>query len=150
MYDLNQKSSMLLPYTGSFEHSFDEKGRITVPKEWRGEGFERRLLLIPLEKYIQVFPASLLAEKMDAVRHLKRSDPQRANLEQLATRVQAADMDPQHRIAVKEKQREATGLGRNAVLVGRLYHFELWDPQLWQQDQAAVVDSTQLMLEAGL
>ncbi len=143
-------SERRLAYTDSFEHSFDEKGRITVPREWRGAGFETRLVLLPGTECLRIFPASVLAEKMEAVRNLDRTDPRRSSLEQLATRLQALDLDSQHRMGVKEKSRKLAGIEKSAVLVGRLDHFEIWDAAAWSRREPTIEDIGQLAREAGL
>jgi MraZ protein len=123
-------------YTDTFVHAFDEKGRITVPKEWRGGGFEDVLHVIPSAKgCLMVFPASYLGRKLAELAEAKvpRADPRRQALEQLASSIQAVGLDPQHRMAVKEKFRREAGLKKEAVLAGMFDHFEVWAPAEWKK-----------------
>ncbi len=125
-------------YTDSFSHSFDAKGRITVPSEWRDEPFEKSLFVLPSsEKCVRVYPASWLGRVQEEAAKLKDADPQRRNLQNLATSAQSAAFDSQGRIMVKEKLREGAGLKKDAVLVGRLDHFQIWDAAAWEKQDVA-------------
>ena len=53
-------------YTDRFEFSLDDKGRISVPVEWRGEAFGKRFLLLPSEEgCLRVYPASFLGRQLE-------------------------------------------------------------------------------------
>lgn len=116
-------------YTDSFEHAFDEKGRITIPSEWRGEPFETRLFIFPSqETCIKVYPESWLSRLQISVQGLPLQDPQRRNVEALAGLAQAVSLDQQGRIGVKERFRAHAGVKKEAVLVGALDHFKIYNP----------------------
>ncbi len=125
-------------YTDTFEHSFDEKGRITVPREWRGEGFESLLHVIPSEEgCLKVYPGSFLArcrQILDAEK-VSSSDPRRKALERLASTIQQVTPDANNRLSIKDKFRRHANLAKTAVLAGKFDHFEMWDPQAWKQHQ---------------
>ena len=141
-----------LVYTDTFEHAFDEKGRITVPKEWRGEGFETRLYVMPPEPgCLKVYPGSWLAEKMKSLANATVDDPRRKSFERLASQIQGVELDQQNRITIRERMRAAAKLGKNAVLVGRFDHFEIWSQEKSKADSTVgslTVDS--VLREAGL
>jgi MraZ protein len=127
-------------YTDVFAHSFDAKGRITVPSEWREAPFEKTLYIFPSkenEKCVKVYPASWLGDLQREVSKLKAADPQRKGVEDLAMRAQTASFDGQGRIMVKEKLREGAGLGKDVVLVGRLDHFLIWDKAKFEERSVA-------------
>ncbi len=145
--------SLKLVYTDTFEHAFDEKGRLTVPKEWRGAGFETRLYVMPPEPgCLKVYPGSWLGEKMRVLAAAPSGDPRRLALERLASQIQGVELDQQHRISVRERLRQAAQLGKSAVLVGRFDHFKIWSPEKRRADAAKLgsltVDS--VLREAGL
>ncbi|MDR1146560.1 MAG: division/cell wall cluster transcriptional repressor MraZ [Verrucomicrobiales bacterium] len=145
--------ALKLVYTDTFEHAFDEKGRLTVPREWRGDGFETRLYVMPPEPgCLKVYPGSWLGEKMRALAGAAIDDPRRKSFERLAAQIQGVELDRQHRITVRERLRAAAQLGRNAVLTGRFDHFEIWSREKWRGDAgqlgALTVDS--VLREAGL
>ncbi len=140
-------------YTDRFEFSLDDKGRVSVPVEWRGEAFEKRFLVMPSEEScLRVYPASFLGRQLEklAADGATSTDARRKSLEKLASVMQAAEPDQQGRIMIREKFRQHAGLQRQAVLVGRLDHFEIWEPRRWQKVAPPALTFEQLAKEAGL
>jgi MraZ protein len=140
-------------YTDRFEFSLDDKGRVSVPVEWRGEAFEKRFLLLPSEEgCLRVYPASFLGRQLEKLSSegVTSADARRRSLEKLASVMQAAEPDQQGRIMIREKFRQHAGLNRQAVLVGRLDHFEIWEPRRWQKVAPPALTFEELAKEAGL
>jgi MraZ protein len=138
-------------YTDSFGHAFDAKGRITVPAEWRQPWFEASLFVLPSsDKCLKVYPASWLGDLQTRVASLKSADPQRQGVEILASKAQSASFDTQGRIMVKEKLREGAGLKKDAVLVGRLDHFQIWDKASWEKKDTATMTVEEALSAIGL
>lgn len=140
-------------YTDRFEFSLDDKGRVSVPVEWRGEAFEKRFLLLPSEEgCLRVYPATFLGRQLEklSAEGVTSTDARRKSLEKLASVMQAAEPDQQGRIMIREKFRQHAGLNRQAVLVGRLDHFEIWEPRRWQKVAPPALTFEQLAKEAGL
>jgi MraZ protein len=138
-------------YTDSFAHGFDAKGRITVPAEWRQPTFEASLFVLrSSDRCLKVYPASWLGQLQERVANLKSADAQRKGVEDLATTAQSAIFDTQGRIMVKEKLREGAGLKKDAVLVGRLDHFEIWDKAVWEKKGTATITVEDALSAIGL
>jgi len=138
-------------YTDTFGHAFDAKGRITVPSEWRGEFFEKNLFVLPSsDKCLKVYPASWLGRLQEQVSLLKAADPMRQGVELLASKAQSATFDQQGRIMVKEKLRQGASLKKDAVLVGRLDHFQIWDKAAWSGKDTATMTVEEALSAIGL
>jgi MraZ protein len=121
---INTKAS----YIGTFEHSFDAKGRITVPAEWRQENYERSLHIFPSrEGCLKIYPESWLSRKQEEMSSRKLDDPHRKQLEALTGAAQLARWDQPGRIIIREKLRAGARLKKEVVLVGCADHFEIWD-----------------------
>jgi len=139
-------------YADTFEHSFDDKGRITIPKEWRGEGFEAVLHVIPSKDgCLKVYPGSFLANKRKRLDEEGAAidDPKRLALESLASITQQVSPDSNHRISIKEKFRQRAGLNKNATLVGRSDHFQIWDADKWGAQGGAELTLEEVAKMAG-
>jgi len=138
-------------YTDSFIHAFDVKGRITVPSEWRQPTFEASLFVFPSSDHcLKVYPASWLGDLQAKVSQLKAADLQRKGVEHLAATAQSAAFDTQGRIMVKEKLRESASLKKDAVLVGCLDHFEIWDKAAWEKKDVAEMTFEEALSAIGL
>ena len=138
-------------YTDSFAHAFDAKGRITVPAEWRQPTFEASLFILrSSDRCLKVYPASWLGRLQEQVSLLKTADPMRKGVEDLATTAQSATFDTQGRIMIKEKLREGAGLKKEAMLVGRLDHFQIWDKAAWHKKSIAAMTVEEALSAIGL
>jgi len=138
-------------YTDTFDHAFDEKGRITVPSEWRGGVFEPNLFVLPSsDKCLKVYPASWLGRLQEQVSVLKSADPMRQGVEVLASKAQSATFDQQGRIMVKLHLREGAGLKGPAKLIGRLDHFQIWDRAIWEKKDTAKMTVEEALAAIGL
>jgi MraZ protein len=116
-------------YIGTFEHSFDEKGRITVPAEWRGKTYECNLHVFPSrDNCLKVYPESWLAGLQSGLAGVPLNDLRRKQIEALASMAQFVSWDGAGRIMIKEKLRGGAGLKKEALLVGSADHFEIWTP----------------------
>lgn len=138
-------------YTDTFDHAFDVKGRITVPSEWREEGYENRLFILPSSsKCVRVYPGSWLGRLQESIAALKDADPLRHQIKTLASMAQGTTWDQQGRIMVKEKLRQGAGLKKEAVLAGRLDHFEIWDKSGWDAQPSAPTTIEEALSAMGL
>jgi len=138
-------------YTSTFEHAFDDKGRITVPSEWRWESFESRLFVFPsMDNCLKVYPESWLGQLQQKVSILKAADPMRKGVELLASKAQSTTFDQQGRIMVKQNLRQGAGLKGKAVLAGCMDHFEIWDAAVWSKKQEARMTLEEALSAIGL
>ena len=127
--------------------------RVVSPCPRSGGAFEKRFLLMPSEDgCLRVYPASFLGRQLEKLSAdgATSTDVRRKSLEKLASVMQAAEPDQQGRIMIREKFRQHAGLNRQAVLVGRLDHFEVWEPRRWQKVAPPTLTFEQLAKEAGL
>jgi len=138
-------------YTGTFEHAFDAKGRITVPSEWRWETFEPRLFVLPSSgTCLKVYPESWLGKLQEQFANLKTSDPKRQGLELLASKAQSTTFDQQGRIMVKQNLRQDAKLKKEAVLVGSMDHFQIWDRSAWTKKAESKMTVEEALAAIGL
>ena len=137
-------------YTDVFEHSFDDKGRITVPAEWRSEAHERRLHVMPSnDGCLKVYPASYLSEQRLKLAGVPVGDPRRKRLEDLARVIQSVEFDQQGRVMIKPRLRKGADLNKLVVLAGSLDHFEIWDRKKWEERGAGGCSFEDVAREVG-
>ena len=76
---------MRASYTDQFDHALDDKGRLTIPSEWRGTDYEEQLFAFPSKDgCLKVYPASWLGALQEKIAHLPMVDPQRKQIEAVA------------------------------------------------------------------
>jgi MraZ protein len=119
-------------FLGQFEHTIDEKGRMTIPARFRElleggayvtQGFDSNLIVLPTGAFQQIY---------QRVNQLSMTDPTTRQLKRLifsyATRL---EFDKAGRILLPQFLRETAGLDGAAVVVGVGDYFEIWSVQHW-------------------
>ena len=125
-------------FLGQYEHTVDEKGRMTIPSGYRDlldgsayvtRGFDQNLLVLPPDKFHQ------LAESISDA-SMTGSDGRdfRRWIFSSASRV---DVDKAGRILIPQFLRTFAGLDSDAVVVGNGTYFEIWSADQWRQHEDA-------------
>ncbi len=120
-------------FLGEFNHSIDEKGRVTIPALYRQEleggayitqGFDRNLMVLQIGTFENM---SQRLNKMNitdpSVRELRRL---------LFSKAQKIEPDSSGRILIPAFLREKLGETNEVVLIGGGSYFELWSLEKWK------------------
>ena len=126
----------MIRFRGSFLHTIDNKGRLSVPNRFRDalkSGGDDRLVITkgsngclaayPMERWLQIeedvdnLPAG--AEKDNFIRHF-------------ISPAQDLNVDKMGRILVPQQLRETAGLEREVMIAGAISKFEIWDRARWE------------------
>jgi MraZ protein len=118
-------------FTGSYFHTMDNKGRVSIPSRYREilkDRKDRQIILTNFGGYILAFPQSEWSkiEAKFAEQPLFRKelrDFQRF----LISGVEECVLDRQGRILVSPNLRNYARLSREVCLVGAIRCFEIWD-----------------------
>ena len=130
-------------YNSLYRHGVDEKRRIQVPAKWRPakSGVELTLILWPKSKEgpcLRVLPPKKMADLMRDIDAMPNSDPGKVALKRFigGESVQVS-LDKVGRICIPEEMAKAAGIDEEAVLVGLLDRFEIWDPLRFEKVKAS-------------
>jgi MraZ protein len=118
-------------YLGSFQHQIDEKGRLSLPAQFRRESGEQTLVLVHVfPDALTLFPESTWTEMEQRLRDAMRSSPQ-ARAWALRVTANAVEVSPdkQGRILVPQRMQDAVGIGGATLVVGAIDRIELWSPE---------------------
>lgn len=130
---------MIRGLTGEYPHALDSAGRVALPARFR-DAFRGEIVLARLfEPCVNVFTG----EGWESVRdRLHREDVFRADARTvqrlLLSRVFKAVPDRQGRVLIPPALRQQTSLEPNqpVTILGVENRLELWNPDLWAQEQA--------------
>jgi MraZ protein len=121
-------------FLGQFEHTIDEKGRMTIPARFREELGEIAYLTRAFDQNLTVMPAPVFEALAERLNELSLTDPEVRLLQSLifsnAIRV---EFDRAGRILIPQFLRDQANLKTNAVVVGQGKRFEIWAPELWAE-----------------
>lgn len=130
-------------YNSLYRHGVDEKRRVQIPAKWRPAeaGVEFTLILWPKAKEgpcLRVLPPEEMARLMKDIDAMPNGDPNKVVLKRFigSESVQAA-LDKAGRICLPDGMAKAAGIGDEAVLVGLLDRFEIWNPGRYEKVRAS-------------
>jgi len=129
-------------FLGQYEHSIDEKGRMTIPVRYRDQiqdgayitlGFDNNLIVMTSETFEHMYENlnNLSMTNIDA-RHLKRL---------VFSKAYRLEIDKSGRILIPQHLRDGAKLDTAAILVGVGDRFEIWTPSLWEEQDQEILNA---------
>ena len=130
-------------YNSIYRHGVDEKRRVQIPAMWRpvNGGIEFTVILWPQSNEgpcLRVLPPDQMSELMRDIDGMPNGDPKKTVLKRVigGASVQVA-VDKGGRICIPDEMARGAGLKDEAVLVGLLDRFEIWNPERFERVKAA-------------
>lgn len=131
-------------YHSQFRHGVDEKRRVQVPSKWRPSRPETELTLFlwsnagVKDACLLVLPPSEMEALAQKLRAMPRSDARAVALRrQLGSQSASVTLDKVGRICLPEAMAKAVKIEKEALLVGLVDCFEIWDPERYEKVNAA-------------
>jgi MraZ protein len=130
-------------FYGQFEHTIDEKGRLTIPSRYREELSSDTLVLTTgFEHSLIVLTPEIFSIVSNQVRSKPITNPTSRQFRRyFFSHAQELEIDKTGRILLPAFLRETANLTDSAVLVGNGDYFELWSPENWQLQSDLLNDS---------
>jgi MraZ protein len=130
-------------YNSVYRHGVDEKRRLQIPAKWRPAKPEIEFTLIVWPKAqegpcLRVLPPKEMAELMQEIDAMPSGAPNKVVLKRIigSSSVQVS-VDKSGRICLPEEMARQAGIKNQAVLVGLLDRFEIWNPDRYQAVQSS-------------
>ena len=125
-------------YTGLFRHTLDDKGRLTIPSEWRAaHAPEETFLATPHpDGYIAVLPPDEVEKLRAKFSAMKLSDSEaQAFAARFSSQTQGISFDKSGRVGLTPSLLEHAEITKDAVLVASFTKFNIYSPARWQQEE---------------
>ena len=122
---------------GEYEHTLDEKKRISLPKTFRGSLGKRVVVTRGLDNCLVVYSYeswAKVAEKLQSL-SIVNSDTRGFNRFMLSGAAEV-DVDAAGRILLPDHQKEFAQLKKNVVFTGVSDRVEVWDSARWKSSKA--------------
>ncbi|MFZ5845115.1 MAG: division/cell wall cluster transcriptional repressor MraZ [Patescibacteria group bacterium] len=120
-------------FLGEYEHSLDDRGRITLPRKVRAEIDEREIVLARgFDTCIFGFDRG--SWEREAAKHLDTpvTDSKGRQVRRyLFAGAQKVEIDKLGRILLPALLKEYASITREVVVIGAGDHFEIWDKARW-------------------
>ncbi len=124
-------------FRGSFEHTVDSKGRVSVPSKFReiiADRYEGKLVLaLDFDKCLTVYPLEeweRLEAKIRSLPAMKREVKDFMRF--LLASATECELDKQGRILIPLAHREHAAITKNVMVVGIIDKIEIWDAKAWE------------------
>jgi transcriptional regulator MraZ len=122
-------------FSGRFDHSIDEKGRVSIPARFREklqlEGHERLYItnfFLARERCLELYPPTEWQKVLERFSNHARFDPQLQMFEAFFVGgAHEVPVDRQGRILIPPRLREWAGLGREVTFSALRDRFQLFD-----------------------
>jgi MraZ protein len=130
-------------YNSCYRHGVDEKRRVQIPAKWRPEeeGVELTMILWPKHQAgncLRVLPPEKMAKLVADIDALPNSDLNKSVLKRrIGSKSAQVALDKAGRICLPEEMSRAAGIKDEAMLVGLLDRFEIWNPARYEAVEAA-------------
>jgi transcriptional regulator MraZ len=130
-------------FFGEYEHTIDDKNRLTLPARFREALAEGIVLTRGLDACLDVFAREVWQERVAS--RLAELDPLAAETRKLKrfffSAAADAELDKQGRVLVPPALARHAKLGREVVVAGVHDHLEIWDRRAWAEHVAVVEGS---------
>ena len=129
-------------FLGRYEHTIDEKGRLTIPARYRELLSDGAYVTQGLDHNLIVLPTASFHSMSESVNALSMTDPNARTLRRLifSSAVQC-EIDRAGRILIPQFLRDAIHLDDAVILVGVGGHFEIWSPRYWEEQNTLLQDA---------
>lgn len=120
-------------FMGRYEHTLDDKGRLTLPSNYAGELAAGVVLVGGFERCLQVYPEAEFRRRSAMEEQMPITDSKARKFRRLwFSRAHPVQPDRQRRILIPQWLRDHAGISDRVLIVGAASYAELWDPETWQ------------------
>ncbi|HSR35231.1 MAG TPA: division/cell wall cluster transcriptional repressor MraZ [Anaerolineae bacterium] len=121
---------------GEFQHTIDEKGRLTVPAKFRGRLASGLVVTKGIDPCLWLYPADAWAELSVRIEKLPVTDSKAREFKrQVFGGASDSVPDKQGRFILPPYLREYANIDSQAVIIGLFDHCEIWNTERWRERQ---------------
>ena len=120
-------------FLGSFQHQLDDKGRLSLPAQFRREATDQRFVLVQAyPPALALYPETEWLEVEERMQTMMRDPAGRMWVLSVMSSAVEVTPDAQGRILIPASLRGAAELEGQALLVGAINKVEIWNPELFE------------------
>lgn len=120
-------------FTGEYQHSLDEKGRLSMPAKFREVLGERFMVTKGLDSCLFVYPQSEWRILEDKLKNLPFTNKDaRAFARLFFAGASECEVDRQGRILIIGNLRDYASLAKDVVIIGVGTRIEIWSKEAWE------------------
>jgi MraZ protein len=132
-------------YNSCFKHGVDDKRRVQIPAKWRPEQENTQLTVIVWPQHkagncLRVLPPAGMAKLAADIEAMPKGDPKKIALKRyIGSESVQVTLDKAGRIVLPEGVTHSCDIKNEAMFVGCIDSFEIWNPGRYENVKAADV-----------
>lgn len=157
MWDAVGRSGKRVAFYSAFQHTIDDKGRVSLPAKYRSELGDRVAVSISIRKdhCLALYSSAMWASVVARLAQLPAADEKARRFRRhLLSSATDLDVDSHGRILLPAELREYAGLDRDVTFVGMGLYVEIWDRACFSEDkrkaEADPTDNVEPLADLGL
>ena len=121
-------------FLGRFEYQLDQKGRVSLPADYRRKAAGTRFVLLQWElSHLTLFPEDVWSGVRDRLLELRRDRRDLADiLRDVMSRATDVEPDKQGRILIPGWLQARAKLNGGILLIGAMDRIEIWNPEVFR------------------
>jgi MraZ protein len=128
-------------FFGQYEHTIDDKGRLTIPSRYRDLLQDGAYITQGFDQNLMVLTATTFDRVSNRVSQMSMTDPTARQLRRLIfSNADRVEVDRAGRILIPQFLRASAQLDGAAVMVGVGEYIEIWSPSRWQEQNSTLQD----------
>ena len=129
-------------FLGQYQHSLDEKGRLTIPARFRELLDGGAYVTQGLDQCLVVMTSASFSQTMTDLKAMNMADPNARLLRRvILSNAYPIEMDKSGRMLLPQQLREFAGLEAEAIVAGQGEYFEVWSPVTWNEQMKQMQDT---------
>ncbi len=120
-------------FTGEYEHTVEDKGRLTIPAKFRAEFAEGLFVTRGLDGCLFVFPPETWEDLSEKVANLPLSEAGARLFSRMIYSGIECKLDKQGRILLPPSLRAHADIESEVVVIGVNSRLEIWSKKRWQE-----------------
>lgn len=146
-------------FYGTFQHALDDKGRVSVPVEYRGSITGGSVVVTNFicdgARCLEGFTLAQWSDFEKKLRAKSRFDPQLKKLENFyLSRAARCPIDGSGRVTIPHYLRSYASLEKDVVFTGSIHGFRIWEKRVWDlvfsEAEAALLENPSLFKDVDL
>lgn len=118
-------------FMGEYNHTIDEKGRITIPSKIREQLGEEFIITRGMDKCLFVYPKKEWEKVIDKYKELPNTKDARNFMRFFLSGASISEFDKQGRINIANPLKNYAALKKECVIIGVNERLEIWDKEAW-------------------
>ena len=129
-------------FLGQFQHTLDDKGRLTIPARFRELLDGGAYITQGLDQCLVVMTSPSFNHTMTNLSDMNMADPNARLLRRvILANAYSVEVDKAGRMLVPQQLREYAKLAGDAIVAGQGDYFEIWNPASWTEQMKQIQDT---------